>query len=165
MKAKVVKFTVALLCMAATCGGMVRADDEDVRIKKLEDAVQQIRQENQALKQAQAQTNNPVAMTNTAPLMSPGAKDKKMVVGGYVQANAEFSKVDAYRGSLPGVNGANGGNDRFRLRRARLGMWGDLNDDFDYKIMGDFDQGDGINTGNGGSRTAFSAKSREGCSP
>ena len=46
------------------------------------------------------------------------------------------------------------GNDRFRLRRARLGAWGDLNDDFDFKIMGDLAQSDGINSGNGGTRTA-----------
>jgi len=42
--------------------------------------------------------------------------------------------------------------DRFRLRRARINMTGDFAEQFDFKIEGDFGQGDGLNS----SRTAFS---------
>ncbi len=81
------------------------------------------------------------------------ANDKKVVFGGYVQINAEFGDVDAYRGAFPPANGV---NNRLRLRRARIGGWGDLNEYFDFKVMGDLAQADGLNAGNGGTRTALS---------
>src|SRR5262249_15476261 len=43
--------------------------------------------------------------------------------------------------------------DRFRLRRARLNLSGDFAEQFDFKMEGDFAQGDGISS----NRTAFSA--------
>jgi hypothetical protein len=136
-------------------------------MQKMENAILQLQQQNQELRQEIQKSKTDAAVSDYyynkvdqsasnswASFVSPFAKDKKFVLGGYIQANAEFGNVDAYRGSLPG--GPNGVNNRFRLRRARLGAWGDLNDDFDFKIMGDFAQGDGINSGNGGGRTAFS---------
>src|SRR5207237_3438032 len=42
--------------------------------------------------------------------------------------------------------------DRFRIRRARINLAGDFAEQFDFKIEGDFGQGDGLNS----NRTAFS---------
>lgn len=168
----VVKCTIAMVCLAAIWPGSVRADEVSPdRIKKLEDAVQQLQQQNEVLRNELDQVKSPVNGNGVEPSMSngaaafviPGAKDSKILLGGYVQAQGEFGQVDAYRGSLPDY-GANNHRvyDRFRIRRARLGAWGDLTDQFDFKLMGDFEQGDGINGGNGGlnasgNRTAFSA--------
>lgn len=45
---------------------------------------------------------------------------------------------------------------RLKLRRARINISGAFLEDFDFKLEGDFQQSDGIASGNGGSRTAFS---------
>ena len=74
----------------------------------------------------------------------PGAPDSKLVLGGYVQINGESGDVSAYEGqwATPAAGGSSEYN-RFRLRRARIGGWGNLSEDFDFKIMGDFGQTDG----------------------
>jgi len=168
MNRKVVKCTITMLCLAAAWRGRVQADDlPPDRIKKLEDAVQQLQQQNEVLRTELDQVKTqavvePAATNGFAQFIIPFAKDKKVVLGGYVQGQGEFGGVDAYRGSFVDTAANNHRvYDRFRLRRARLGAWGDLNDEFDFKIMGDFEQGDGVNSGNGGlngsgNRTAFS---------
>lgn len=170
MISKAGKITIGVLCLAAVWRGTAQADDQD-RMKKLEDAVQQLQQQNQELKNEVQQLKGgpalsdyvePSVTNNWASFVVPFAKDLKLVLGGYVQGNAEFGDVDAYRGAFTDAGAKSKRTyDRFRLRRARLGAWGDLNENFDFKIMGDFAQGDGINGGNGGqfgsgNRTAFS---------
>ena len=152
------------LCVAGPIRGQdasnVTSATDANRIQKLEDAVRQLSSQNQQLQQeindlkssklthilSSAETNEP------ALLVIPGGKEGQLVLGGYFQGNAEFGDVDAYRGSWAGVKGHNERVfDRFRLRRARLGVWGDFWENFDYKLMGDFGQSDGISP-----RTAFS---------
>jgi len=155
--------TLALAAIAALCGvcrvnaqdaGAAPASDTD-RIQKLEDAVRQLSDQNQQLQQeitelksgqpAQVVTNNPL------PFVVPGLNEMKLVLGGYFQGNAEFGDVDAYRGSFPGAKGHNErAFDRFKIRRARIGVWGDLGENFDFKLMGDFAQGDGFSGGREG---------------
>src|SRR6266404_622310 len=72
----------------------------------------------------------------------------KLVLGGYVQINFEDGDVSAFEGRF----GQTALKDRFRLRRARINLTGDFAEQFDFKLEGDFEQGDGINS----SRTAFS---------
>ncbi len=72
----------------------------------------------------------------------------KLVLGGFIQVNFEDGDVSAFEGRF----GQTALKDRFRLRRARINMTGDFAEQFDFKIEGDFGQGDGLNS----SRTAFS---------
>src|SRR5882757_4246854 len=73
----------------------------------------------------------------------------KLVLGGYIQMNFEDGDVSAFEGSF----GSRALKDRFRLRRARVNLTGDFAEQFDFKVEGDFGQGDGLNS----NRTAFSA--------
>src|SRR5437762_4177068 len=73
----------------------------------------------------------------------------KLVLGGFVQMNFEDGDVSAFEGRF----GQTALKDRFRLRRARINLTGDFAEQFDFKIEGDFEQSDGLNS----SRTAFEA--------
>src|SRR6266481_5424894 len=73
----------------------------------------------------------------------------KLVLGGYVQINFEDGDVSAFEGRF----GQTALKDRFRLRRARINLTGDFAEQFDFKVEGDFENSDGINS----NRTAFSA--------
>ncbi len=71
----------------------------------------------------------------------------KLVLGGFVQMNFEDGDVSAFEGRF----GQTALKDRFRLRRARINLTGEFAEQFDFKIEGDFEQSDGLNS----SRTAF----------
>src|SRR5437879_5236772 len=73
----------------------------------------------------------------------------KLVLGGFIQANFEDGDVSAFEGRF----GQTALKDRFRLRRARINLTGDFAENFDFKVEGDFENSDGINS----SRTAFEA--------
>ncbi len=73
----------------------------------------------------------------------------KLVLGGFAQVNFEDGDVSAFEGRF----GQTALKDRFRIRRARINLTGDFAEQFDFKLEGDFGQGDGLNS----SRTAFSA--------
>src|SRR5213595_1781784 len=72
----------------------------------------------------------------------------KLVLGGFIQVNFEDSDAFAFNGNF----GQSALKDRFRLRRALVTLTGDFAEQFDFKIEGDFEQSDGINSG----RTDFS---------
>src|SRR5213083_754968 len=73
----------------------------------------------------------------------------KLVLGGFIQANFEDGDVSAFEGRF----GQTALKDRFRLRRARINLTGDLAENFDFKVEGDFENSDGLSS----SRTAFEA--------
>jgi phosphate-selective porin len=73
----------------------------------------------------------------------------KLVLGGYIQVNFEDGDVSAFEGRF----GQTALKDRFRLRRARINLTGDFAENFDFKVEGDFENSDGLNS----SRTAFEA--------
>ncbi len=72
----------------------------------------------------------------------------KLTLGGFIQVNFEDGDVSAFEGRF----GETAVRDRFRIRRARINLTGDFAEQFDFKIEGDFGQGDGLNS----NRTAFS---------
>src|SRR5947207_6282010 len=80
--------------------------------------------------------------------VTPRASEFKLVLGGYIQMNLEDGEVSAFEGRF----GQTALKDRFRLRRARINLTGDFAEHFDFKIEGDFQNSDGINS----NRTAFS---------
>lgn len=73
----------------------------------------------------------------------------KLTLGGFVQVNFEDGDVSAFEGRF----GQSALKDRFRLRRARINLTGEFAENFDFKVEGDFEQSDGINS----NRTDFSA--------
>ena len=73
----------------------------------------------------------------------------KLTLGGFIQANFEDGDVSAFEGRF----GMTALKDRFRLRRARINLTGEFAEQFDFKMEGDFENSDGINS----NRTAFSA--------
>jgi len=79
----------------------------------------------------------------------PRGSEIKLVLGGFIQVNFEDGDVSAFEGRF----GETAVKDRFRLRRARVNLTGDFAEQFDFKVEGDFGQGDGLNS----NRTAFSA--------
>jgi len=73
----------------------------------------------------------------------------KLVLGGFIQTNFEDGDVSAFEGRF----GQTALKDRFRLRRARIGLTGDFAENFDFKMEGDFENSDGTSPSN---RTDFS---------
>ena len=73
----------------------------------------------------------------------------KLVLGGFIQANFEGIDVSPFEGRF----GQTALKDRFRLRRARINLTGEFAEQFDFKMEGDFENSDGLNS----SRTAFEA--------
>src|SRR6478736_1789930 len=81
--------------------------------------------------------------------VTPRASEFKLVLGGYIQMNLEDGAVSAFEGRF----GQTALKDRFRLRRARINLTGDFAEQFDFKMEGDFENSDGLNS----NRTAFEA--------
>jgi len=148
------------------------------RLEKLERAVEQLQKRNaelevevKSLKKQTAFTPEFDANGNKKPKITPDGKtyvekstapeekppvyvlqrgpEIKLTLGGFIQANFEDGDVSAFEGRF----GLTALKDRFRLRRARINLTGEFAEQFDFKVEGDFENGDGINS----SRTAFSA--------
>ena len=143
------------------------------RFRELEKAVQAIQQENQRLRQENGQLRNriedlehqrasvqpPAAVsTNTASAESkpnfvlPLGKEAHLRLGGYVQFNGEFGDAGSMFGVFPDSTTVTPIHERIFLRRARVNVSGDFLENFDFKVEGDFQNGDGIS----GNRTGFS---------
>src|SRR5438067_2875959 len=165
----------AIVLMTAPRLGAQTASESE-RLQKLERAVEQLQKRNADLEQEvsslkkQAASTVEVGARMKTKIMSEGKSyvekavveeeklpvyvqqrgpELKLVLGGFIQANFEDGDVSAFEGRF----GQTALKDRFRLRRARVNLTGDFAEDFDFKIEGDFGQGDGLNS----NRTAFSA--------
>jgi phosphate-selective porin OprO/OprP len=163
----------ALISLAAQPLGAQTASEAE-RLQKLERAVEQLQKRNAEL---EAEISGLKKRTAFAPEFGQGAKttvtydgktyvekavvqeekppvyvqqrgsELKLVLGGFIQANFEDGDVSAFEGRF----GQTALKDRFRLRRARIGLTGDFAEQFDFKLEGDFESSDGLNSG----RTAF----------
>jgi len=152
--------------------GETHSDSE--RLEKLERAVDQLQKRNAELEQeisslkkqaavapegkmktkvsydGKSYVEKAVVEKEKAPLyVLQRGVELKLVLGGFIQANFEGGDVSAFEGRF----GQTALDDRFRLRRARINLTGDFAEQFDFKVEGDFGQGDGLNS----NRTAFSA--------
>ncbi len=177
MKIRIVFAVAIFLLSSLICRPIWPADSvgqsEAERLKNLEDAVRQLQQRNADLERevkqlksrntpfapvlsgpdekATAGNNNKAVFTVPPPRLvdvHPGASELKLTLGGYVQVNFEDGDVSAFEGRF----GQTALKDRFRLRRARINLTGDFAEQFDFKVEGDFENSDGINS----NRTAFS---------
>ena len=105
------------------------------RLKALEEQVHSLAVENTQLKK---QLGWKDAVASVTP--QPGGKETKLVVGGFLQAQAEFG-----RAADPRWNGV---KDRFFFRRARIYLAGSFAEDFDFKAELDL-QGNTLGAGTG----------------
>src|SRR6267143_4258054 len=152
------------------------SNSESERLQKLEQAVEQMQKRNAELEQEvsslkKQSTSEPgatgkrktevtydgktyveksVAIEEKPQIyVTPRASEFKLVLGGYIQMNLEDGEVSAFEGRF----GQTALKDRFRLRRARINLTGDFAENFDFKVEGDFENSDGLNS----NRTAFEA--------
>src|SRR6478735_4542048 len=157
---------------AQTSGG----NSESERLQKLERAVEQLQKRNAELEQEvsslkKQSTSEPgatgkrktevtydgksyveksVAVEEKPRIyVTPRGTEFKLVLGGFIQMNLEDGDVSAFEGRF----GQTALKDRFRLRRARINLTGDFAEQFDFKMEGDFENSDGLNS----NRTAFEA--------
>src|SRR5437588_1316520 len=167
---------LAAIILLATPRLGAQTPSESERLQKLECAVDQLQKRNAELEQEVSSLKK-----QTASAAEVGAKMKtkvfhdgksyvekavveeeklpvyvqqrgpelKLVLGGFIQMNFEDGDVSAFEGRF----GQTALKDRFRLRRARINLTGDFAEQFDFKVEGDFENSDGLNS----SRTAFEA--------
>ncbi len=126
---------------------------ESDRVRRLQADLERLRARTEGLEKTVDDLKKAQA---TAPREGEGftlfkGKLAKLYLGALIQMQGEFGDVSSFEGRL--AQGPNEINDRFRLRRARLILTGELLTAFDFKIEGDFGQSDGIS----GNRSAFSA--------
>ena len=162
----------AILLLAAPRLG-AQTPSESERLQKLERAVEQLQKRNAELEQEVAGLKKHAAIAPEGRMKTKVSYDGKtyvekavveeeklpvyvqqrgpelkLVLGGFIQTNFEDSDAFAFNGNF----GQSAIKDRFRLRRARVNLTGDFAEQFDFKVEGDFGQGDGLNS----NRTAFS---------
>jgi phosphate-selective porin len=163
----------AIILLAAPRLG-AQTPSESERLQKLERAVDQLQKRNAELEQEVAGLKKQAAVAPEGRMKTKVTYDGKsyvekavveeeklpvyvqqrgpelkLVLGGYIQVNFEDGDVSAFEGHF----GQTALKDRFRLRRARINLTGDFAENFDFKVEGDFENSDGLNSG----RTAFEA--------
>lgn len=168
----------ACICIGIVTVGLLsplpaRAESDSERLLKLEKAVEQLQKRNSELQnevdslkshgpfpqvltkektKAVAGNDNKAVFVAPSPPpvdVHPAGPEFKLTLGGYIQANFEDGDVAAFEGRF----GSQALKDRFRLRRARITLTGEFTEQFDFKVEGDFGQGDGLAT----NRIGFSA--------
>lgn len=115
------------------------------RLSKLEQEVRELRAENQELRKQLGGPAESVGMKPVAPPavptqeVKPAGKESKMLVGGFLQAQAEAGgQVDTRFGD---------DNDRIYVRRARVNVQGSFAEKFDFKAEMDLAGGLGSVSG------------------
>ncbi len=105
------------------------------RLQALERQVQGLARENTELKQQLGVKDKAVGV-----LPVPGGKETKLILGGFLQGQAEFGRASDPRWT--------GVKDRFFFRRARIYVAGSFAEDFDFKAELDL-QGNTLGAGTG----------------
>jgi len=168
-----------------------RAQSDSERLEKLERAVELLQKRNAELehevRSLKSKPQPPVTKTATASskttvdgkevieqapvkeekksvTVTAAASELKLSLGGYIQVQGEAGDVFAFEGRFG--SGSSEIKDRFRIRRARIGVVGDYAEQFDFKVEGDFSLNDtaltvrdanGRTLASNSTRTTFSA--------
>src|ERR1043166_2660844 len=176
LRRTIISLTAIIVVAAPTL--RAQGDSESERLEKLERAVEQLQKRNADLEaevhslkkrlasgpevdangtqkakvasDGKALFDKPVVSEEKTPkFVIQRGPEIKLTLGGFIQTNFEDGDVSAFEGRF----GLTALKDRFRLRRARINLTGEFAEQFDFKMEGDFENSDGINS----SRTAFSA--------
>lgn len=124
-----------LATLSPACLPAQTAPGIEERLKALEQQVQGLAKENADLKQQLGWKGS------AAPaLPQPGGKETKLIVGGFLQGQAEFGHASDPRWAAV--------KDRFFFRRARIHLAGSFAEDFDFKAELDL-QGNTLGAGTG----------------
>src|SRR5438105_9197060 len=169
-------FSLAALLLVWVSPLHAQTDSEAERLEKLERAVEKLQKRNAELEdevrslkkkvasapEVDANGNKKPASDGKTLLEKPVVTEEKppvfvvqrgpeikLTLGGFIQMNLEDGDVSAFEGRF----GLMALKDRFRLRRARINLTGEFAEQFDFKMEGEFENSDGINS----NRTAFSA--------
>jgi hypothetical protein len=123
-----------ILAFITACGAVGFAATEDVsvdeRLRRLETTVESLQRENADLRrQLGADDAKPGSGVPSA-AVAPNGHETKLVIGGYIHAQAEFGDAGDERWA--------GTNDRFYFRRARFYVAGRFAEHFEFKVEGDF---------------------------
>lgn len=124
-----------LATLSPVCLPAQTTPDIEERLKMLEQQVQGLAKENADLKQ-QLGWKGPAVPVQP----QPGGKETKLVVGGFLQGQAEFGNASDPRWAAV--------KDRFFFRRARVYLAGSFAEDFDFKAELDL-QGNMLGAGTG----------------
>lgn len=105
-------------------------------------------------KEIKAEVDSNTNQNGVAKFVLPKGNEMKLKLGGFIQANGEFGDAASFEGRFTGgppiTGGPNQISPRIRLRRARIGVSGEFLENFDFKLEGDFQQGDGLTSGRSG---------------
>ena len=165
---------ISVLLVTALRPAAMEAASESDRLERLEHAVEQLQKRNAELEAEVRSLEQPTAAVPDGKFKIKMIQDGKtyveksvpqveklpiyvqqrgvelkLVLGGFIQMNFEDGDVSAFEGRF----GETALKDRFRLRRARINLTGDFAEQFDFKMEGDFENSDGLNS----NRTAFEA--------
>ena len=132
---KFVGFVFALGLLSPVNGSAQTAPTLEERLQALERQVQGLSRENTELKK---QLGWKDAVASVTP--QPGGKETKLIVGGFLQGQAEFGNASDPRWAAV--------KDRFFFRRARIYLAGSFAEDFDFKAELDL-QGNTLGAGTG----------------
>lgn len=119
--------------LAASAAGLPEIES---RLAALESQLQELRAENSALRRQVEDRRT--GLPSVVP--QPGGRESRLVVGGFLQPQAEFGAASDSRWR--------GTNDRIFFRRARLYLAGAIAEDFEFKAELDL-QGNSLGAGTG----------------
>jgi phosphate-selective porin OprO and OprP len=160
------KIKSAIVIGALSLCAPIVAQSEKDRLDRLEEVVKQLQRENESLKKelnglktappaAAATVDSVLVSTNRSPFALNVGKEAKLKVGGFIQGNGEFGDPGSADGNFSDnelTPTRNVIHNRIRLRRARINLTGEFFERFDFKLEGEFENGDGLASG----RTGFS---------
>ncbi len=118
------RFIALSACALATVAGARAQASLEARLQALEETVHALQKENADLRRDLG-----VSGTSGMIVVKPSGKEPVLAINGLVQAQAEFGDKGDSRGNA---------NDRFRLRRVRLGASGRFLEEFDFKVEGEY---------------------------
>jgi len=122
----IINLLIAQLTLAIATSAQTPTAEE--RLQRLETQMQSLNQENLELRRKLGIEGT----TNSPPLVKRLTSDLDLTLGGLIQVHGEFGDPGDARWA------GNCGNDRIFIRRARIHLLGNLFEDFNFKLQGDF---------------------------
>jgi len=120
---------IATVCSFALVAVAADEPSVDDRLRRLESTVDTLQRENADLRR-QLGADEAKATAAKPSILAPNGHETKLVIGGFIHAQAEFGDAGDERWV--------GTNDRFYFRRARFYVTGEFAEHFNFKVEGDF---------------------------